>query len=87
MIRDSGAIPATIGVLNGVAKVGFTSEELTELLSSAGQRDTVKVSRRDLAQIIGRVILLWIRAESVIDEDLLTGYRVSSVASSTEAQL
>lgn len=64
MIRDSGAIPATIGVLNGVAKVGFTSEELTELLSSAGQRDTVKVSRRDLAQIIGRVILLWIRAES-----------------------
>ena len=64
MIRDSGAIPATIGVLNGVAKVGFTSEELTELLSSAGQRDTVKVSRRDLAQIIGRVILHWIRAES-----------------------
>jgi len=64
VIRDSGAIPATIGVLNGVAKVGFTSEELTDLLSSAGQRDTVKVSRRDLAQIIGRVILLWIRAES-----------------------
>ena len=29
------------------------------MLSSAGQRDTVKVSRRDLAQICGQVILLW----------------------------
>jgi len=64
LIRDSGAIPATIGVLNGVAKVGFTPEELAQLLSSAGQRSTVKVSRRDLAQIIGRVMLLWIKVES-----------------------
>ena len=56
IVRANGAIPATIGVLNGVAKVGFEPEELTELLSSASQRDTVKVSRRDLAQVCARKV-------------------------------
>ena len=55
IVRQNGGIPATIGILNGVAKVGFQTEELIELLHSAGSPTTVKVSRRDLGLVCGRV--------------------------------
>lgn len=57
LVRKYGALPATIGVLNGVARVGFTSAELEELASSAGKPHTKKLSRRDLGYICGLVIL------------------------------
>ncbi|KAL9600727.1 MAG: hypothetical protein Q9219_002968 [cf. Caloplaca sp. 3 TL-2023] len=53
VVRLNGAIPATIGVLNGVARVGFSAEELIELTASAGKPGTKKLSRRDLAYIGG----------------------------------
>ncbi|MCJ1261466.1 hypothetical protein MMC22_001330 [Lobaria immixta] len=53
LVRKHGAIPATIGVLNGVARVGITSAELNELTASAGKHGTRKLSRRDLAYICG----------------------------------
>lgn len=56
LVRKHGAIPATIGVLNGVARVGITTAELNELTASAGKHDTRKLSRRDLAYICGLVI-------------------------------
>ncbi len=43
-VRDSGAVPATIGVLDGEIRVGLTPEELTRF--DAGAR---KVGPRDLA--------------------------------------
>ena len=55
VVRRNGAIPATIGILNGVAHVGFSSEEMTTLASSAGKPETMKVSRRDLPYILGMV--------------------------------
>ncbi len=55
LIRKNGAIPATIGVLNGVARVGFTSKELEELTAAAGKPETLKLSRRDLGYICGLV--------------------------------
>ena len=57
VVRVNGGIPATIGVLNGVAKVGFSAEELIELAASAGKESTRKVSRRDLGYICGLVKL------------------------------
>ncbi|GGJ29790.1 pseudouridine-5'-phosphate glycosidase [Deinococcus roseus] len=45
IIRDQGAIPATIAILNGDIKVGLSDEEL-ELLGSS--KDVMKVSIRDL---------------------------------------
>ena len=57
VVRMNGGVPATIGVLNGIAKVGFGAEELTELLSSAGKTETKKISRRDLGYICGLVLL------------------------------
>ena len=56
LVRTNGGIPATIGVLNGIAKVGFAADELVELLESPGRSDTKKLSRRDLAYICGLVM-------------------------------
>lgn len=56
LIRQNGAIPATIGVLNGIARIGFKKEELNELTSSAGNPETKKLSRRDLGYICGLVL-------------------------------
>ena len=51
----NGGVPATIGVLNGVARVGLEANELVELTASAGQPETCKVSRRDLGYVCGLV--------------------------------
>ncbi|KAI9739938.1 MAG: hypothetical protein M1818_004994 [Claussenomyces sp. TS43310] len=53
VVRLNGGVPATIGVLNGIARVGMTPEEIIELASAAGKPDTMKVSRRDLSYIAG----------------------------------
>jgi pseudouridine-5'-phosphate glycosidase len=49
-VRDGGAIPATIAIINGVVKVGLTTDELAIL----GDPDSnvVKVSTRDLGPVL-----------------------------------
>ncbi len=49
IIRENGAIPATIAILNGKLKVGLTQEEI-EYLGKA--KNVVKASRRDLPFIV-----------------------------------
>ena len=49
IIRDNGAVPATIAIMNGQIKIGLSDEEL-ELLGNSP--DVAKVSRRDLGQLI-----------------------------------
>ncbi|KAL9103971.1 MAG: hypothetical protein Q9163_001033 [Psora crenata] len=53
VVRHNGGVPATIGVLGGVARVGLDANELSQLTASAGKPDTRKVSRRDLGYICG----------------------------------
>lgn len=53
VVRAQGGIPATIGILDGVARVGLDPEELIRLASSAGQANTLKLSRRDLGYVCG----------------------------------
>jgi pseudouridine-5'-phosphate glycosidase/pseudouridine kinase len=55
IVRSNGGVPATIGILEGIARVGLSSEELVALTSAAGKPDTMKVSRRDIPYIIGMV--------------------------------
>lgn len=55
LVRLNGGVPATIGVLNGVACVGLSAEEIIELTASAGKPETRKLSRRDLGYICGLV--------------------------------
>jgi pseudouridine-5'-phosphate glycosidase len=45
VVRDSGAVPATIAVIGGRIKVGLTGEELERL---GAARDVLKLSRADL---------------------------------------
>ena len=56
ILRDMGVVPATIGLVDGVAVIGMNALELFTLASAAGQPKTMKVSRRDLPYIIGMVI-------------------------------
>lgn len=49
IIRDNGAVPATIAIINGRLKAGLEDDEL-ELL--AASRDAIKTSRRDLAYVV-----------------------------------
>ncbi|KAI4162364.1 MAG: hypothetical protein LQ342_004079 [Letrouitia transgressa] len=53
LVRTNGGIPATIGVLHGIARIGLDPEELIELTASAGKPETKKLSRRDLGYILG----------------------------------
>ena len=52
IIRDNGAVPATIAILGGRLKAGCTREEI-EYLGKQGQAVT-KASRRDLAVLCAR---------------------------------
>ncbi len=50
IVRDNGAIPATIAILNGKLKVGLTEEEI-EYLGKKGAQ-VIKTSRRDIPFIV-----------------------------------
>ena len=51
VIRDNGAIPATIGIINGDAIVGMTPEQIEEFGKRKG---ILKTSRRDLPVIYAK---------------------------------
>ena len=51
VIRGNGAVPATIGILNGRIKIGMTKEEIEYM---AHAENVMKVSRRDLPLVISR---------------------------------
>ena len=50
-VRDAGAVPATIAVVDGVARVGLDDAALEGIASSD---EVVKVSTRDLATLVAR---------------------------------
>ena len=50
----NGGVPATIGILDGIARVGLSAEELIRLTESAGKSTTLKLSRRDLGYVCGQ---------------------------------
>ena len=52
IVRDNGAVPATIAILGGRLKAGLTKEEI-EYLGKAGQKVT-KASRRDLSVLVAK---------------------------------
>lgn len=49
IIRDGGAVPATIAIIDGKIKIGLSDEEL-EMFGQA--KDVAKASRKDLAYLI-----------------------------------
>ncbi|KAI5210156.1 IdgA domain protein [Aureobasidium subglaciale] len=53
IVRAGGGVPATIGILDGEARVGLDAEEVIRLAGAAGKPDTLKISRRDLGFACG----------------------------------
>ncbi|TLD18302.1 IdgA domain-containing protein [Venturia nashicola] len=53
VVRVNGGVPATIGILDGVAHVGMNAEQIIQLAASAGKDTTLKLSRRDLSFVSG----------------------------------
>lgn len=51
IIRENGAVPATMAIMEGKIKIGLTKEEIEEL---AHQEHVVKASRRDLPVILAK---------------------------------
>jgi pseudouridine-5'-phosphate glycosidase len=51
VIRDAGAVPATIAIIDGKICIGLSNEQLEVLGKS---RDAIKVSRRDLAYVLAQ---------------------------------
>ncbi len=51
-VRDNGAVPATIAIINGRLKAGLTKSEI-ELLAQLGQK-VIKVSRRDMPYVVSK---------------------------------
>ena len=49
VVRDAGAVPATIAIMNGTVHIGLDEDELEYMASADGVR---KASRRDLAAIL-----------------------------------
>lgn len=51
IVRENGAVPATIAIIKGQIVVGINDEELQYMATS---KDILKVSRRDLAYVISQ---------------------------------
>lgn len=51
IVREQGAVPATIGIINGRIKVGLTPDELEFM---GREKNILKVSRRDLPLVVAQ---------------------------------
>jgi pseudouridine-5'-phosphate glycosidase len=51
VIRDAGAVPATIAIIDGRICIGLADDQLEQLGQS---KDAIKVSRRDLAYVLAQ---------------------------------
>jgi pseudouridine-5'-phosphate glycosidase/pseudouridine kinase len=51
IVRRNGGVPAVVGILGGVPTVGLVPEEVTRIVEGAPK----KVSRRDIAYLVGSV--------------------------------
>ena len=52
IIRDNGAIPATIAIINGKIKVGLSKDDIEYI--GNGRNEVIKVSKRDLPIVVSR---------------------------------
>jgi pseudouridine-5'-phosphate glycosidase/pseudouridine kinase len=52
IVRENGAIPATIGIIRGRVKVGLTRAEVERLADGETRKNARKISRRDIGAAI-----------------------------------
>lgn len=54
LVRSTGGIPAIIAIVDGVPRVGVSTDEIVRMIEEEG---TSKASRRDIAYLVGMVSL------------------------------
>lgn len=52
IVRENGAVPATIAILNGVPCIGLTANELEEVARNGS--NFIKTARRDISHVVAR---------------------------------
>lgn len=52
IVRDAGAVPATIGMISGRVKIGLRQDELEHLADVQKNPSVVKLSRRDIGPAV-----------------------------------
>ena len=52
LVRENGAVPATIGIIGGRIKIGLKDAELQRLADVKNNKNVVKVSRRDIGAAV-----------------------------------
>lgn len=52
IVRSTGSIPATIGIIRGRVKIGLNASELERLGDTKSNTSVVKVSRRDIGPVL-----------------------------------
>ena len=52
IVRSTGSIPATIGVIAGRVKIGLQPSELERLADTSRNPSVVKISRRDIGPVL-----------------------------------
>lgn len=73
-VRDQGAVPATVGVLDGTARVGLSEDELARIAESA----PIKASVRDLPLAVSRSATAATTVAGTIHLAHLVGIRVGA---------
>lgn len=53
-MRECGAVPATIALMEGQIRVGLSRNEMEQI--AAPESEPIKVSRRDLANCLARKV-------------------------------
>lgn len=58
LVRSAGGIPAIIAIVDGVPKVGVSTDEIVRMIEEEG---TIKASRRDISYLVGMVsfVISW----------------------------
>lgn len=54
IVREKGAVPATIGIINGRIKIGLSGHELETLGTGSTSDNLIKTSRRDYAYVLSK---------------------------------
>lgn len=73
IIRENGAVPATIAIIGGKIKIGLSDEELEFMATS---KDIIKASRRDFAYIVSKGLNGATTVASTIIASRLAGIKI-----------
>lgn len=72
-VRENGAVPATIAILNGIIKIGLTEDDL-QILSNSN--DILKASRRDIPVIVSEKLNAATTVSATMICAALTGLKI-----------